>query len=57
MKTEIETGPGDMPLLVSMGGVFWDSQAKTKWVNSHPKGKSFRKLHRVLSKGYTKGRS
>lgn len=57
MKTEIETGPGDMPLLVSMGGVFWDSQAKTKWVNSHPKGKSFSKLHRVLSKGYTKGRS
>ena len=30
MKTEIETGPGDMPLLVSMVRVFLGSQAKAK---------------------------
>lgn len=57
MKTEIGTGPGDGPLLVSMDGVFWGSQAKAKWINSHPEGQSSGKLHRVISKEHTKGSS
>lgn len=35
---------GHMPLLGSVGGVLWDSQARARLVSSNPKQQSFGKL-------------